>query len=80
MKTTLILACLVAICLAQRGGGGRRSTPGGAVRGGSRRWLDLGVGYKYSENDSDAVGKSYERNIFSISATASTSSPSLSKR
>lgn len=36
-----------------------------------RRWLDLGVGYKYSENDSDAVGKSYERNIFSISATAS---------
>ena len=36
-----------------------------------RRWLDLGVGYKYSENDSDAVGESYERNIFSISATAS---------
>lgn len=36
-----------------------------------RRWLDLGVGYKYSEKDSDAVGESYERNIFSISATAS---------
>ncbi len=36
-----------------------------------RRWLDIGVGYKYSENDSSVAGESYERNIFSISATAS---------
>lgn len=36
-----------------------------------RRWLDIGVGYKYSENDSSAVGESYERNIYSISFTAS---------
>lgn len=36
-----------------------------------RRWLDIGVGYKYSENDSSAANKSYERNIYSISFTAS---------
>lgn len=36
-----------------------------------RRWLDVGFGYKYSENSSSAVGESYERNIYSISFTAS---------
>ncbi|MGH8436434.1 MAG: outer membrane beta-barrel protein [Pseudomonas sp.] len=36
-----------------------------------RRWLDVGVGYKYSENDSSAAGESYERNIYSVSFTAS---------
>lgn len=36
-----------------------------------RRWLDIGVGYKYAENDSNFANESYERNIYSISITAS---------
>ncbi|HEY6612318.1 MAG TPA: outer membrane beta-barrel protein, partial [Pseudomonas sp.] len=36
-----------------------------------RRWLDVGLGYKYSENDSDAANESYERNIYALSFTAS---------
>lgn len=36
-----------------------------------RRWLDVGVGYAYSENDSSADNESFERNIYSISFTAS---------
>lgn len=36
-----------------------------------RRWLDIGVGYKYAENDSNVANESYERNIYSISITAS---------
>ncbi|AYC31449.1 hypothetical protein D3880_03155 [Pseudomonas cavernae] len=36
-----------------------------------RRWLDVGVGYKYSENDSSAPNESYQRNIYSLSFTAS---------
>ncbi|MBF6623121.1 MAG: outer membrane beta-barrel protein [Pseudomonas stutzeri] len=36
-----------------------------------RRWLDIGVGYKYAENDSNVRNESYERNIYSISITAS---------
>ncbi|WP_201768375.1 outer membrane beta-barrel protein [Stutzerimonas azotifigens] len=36
-----------------------------------RRWLDIGVGYKYAENDSTYAGQSYERNIYMISVTAS---------
>ncbi len=36
-----------------------------------RRWLDIGVGYTYAEDDSNAIGESYERNIYSISVTAS---------
>ncbi len=36
-----------------------------------RRWLDVGLGYKYSENDSDATNESYERNIYALSFTAS---------
>ena len=36
-----------------------------------RRWLDVGIGYKYSENDSDAVNESYERNIYALTFNAS---------
>lgn len=36
-----------------------------------RRWLDIGIGYKYAENDSSMDFESYERNIYSISFTAS---------
>ncbi|NBA96529.1 outer membrane beta-barrel protein [Pseudomonas sp. R5(2019)] len=36
-----------------------------------RRWLDVGVGYKYSENDSSAPNESFERNIYTLSLTAS---------
>lgn len=36
-----------------------------------RRWLDVGLGYKYSENDSDAANESFERNIYALSFTAS---------
>lgn len=36
-----------------------------------RRWLDVGIGYKYSENDSDATNESYERNIYALTLNAS---------
>ena len=36
-----------------------------------RRWLDVGVGYAYSENDSTSATERFERNIYSISVTAS---------
>lgn len=36
-----------------------------------RRWLDVGVGYIYAENDSTAIGESYERNIYSVSVIVS---------
>jgi hypothetical protein len=36
-----------------------------------RRWLDVGVGYAYSDNDSSADNESFERNIYSLSVTAS---------
>ncbi|MBF7730519.1 outer membrane beta-barrel protein [Pseudomonas sp. N040] len=36
-----------------------------------RRWLDIGVGYKYATDDSNAPGESYDRNIYAISFTAS---------
>ena len=39
-----------------------------------RRWLDLGVGYKYTDNDSDATprnSESYTRNIFALTLNAS---------
>lgn len=36
-----------------------------------RRWLDVGIGYKYSENDSDAINESYERNIYALTFNAS---------
>jgi hypothetical protein len=31
-----------------------------------RRWLDVGIGWKYAERDSDAIGESYDRNIYAI--------------
>lgn len=36
-----------------------------------RRWLDIGIGYKYAENDSDAANESYERNIYALTLNAS---------
>lgn len=36
-----------------------------------RRWLDVGVGYKYAETDSNIAGESDKRNIFLISLTGS---------
>lgn len=36
-----------------------------------RRWLDMGLGYKFSQNDSNAVTRSYERNMVSLNVTAS---------
>lgn len=37
----------------------------------ARRWLDVGVGYKFTQNDSNAPTRTYERNLFSVSLTAS---------
>ena len=36
-----------------------------------RRWLDVGVSYKYMENNSNAKNESYERNVYLLSVTAS---------
>lgn len=36
-----------------------------------RRWLDVGVGYKYSKNDSTQDGKSYKRNVLGLTLNAS---------
>lgn len=36
-----------------------------------RRWLDLGIGYRYSDNDSTFSGQSFERNIYQLSVSAS---------
>lgn len=36
-----------------------------------RRWLDVGVGYKYTENDSTQPGKSYQRNLYGVTLDAS---------
>lgn len=36
-----------------------------------RRWLDVGVGYKYTENDSDQPTKSYKRNVIGVTLNAS---------
>lgn len=35
-----------------------------------RRWLNVGIGYKYASNDSSRVGESYDRNIYLFSITA----------
>ncbi|MBZ9781532.1 outer membrane beta-barrel protein [Pseudomonas sp. REP124] len=32
-----------------------------------RRWMDIEVGYRYRDNDSDADDESYKRNVFQIS-------------
>lgn len=36
-----------------------------------RNWLDIGVGYTYIENNSDADNEGYKRNIYMISLTGS---------
>lgn len=36
-----------------------------------RRWLDVGIGYKYSDKDSDAANESYTRNIYALTVRAS---------
>lgn len=36
-----------------------------------RRWLDIGVGYSFRDNDSSAAGQSFERNVYMISLTGS---------
>ncbi|GLK88116.1 outer membrane beta-barrel protein [Pseudomonas turukhanskensis] len=36
-----------------------------------RRWLDIGVGYTYREDDSSAAEQSFKRNIYMISLTGS---------
>lgn len=32
----------------------------------ARRWLDIGIGYKHRENDSDVRDQSYKRNIYAL--------------
>lgn len=36
-----------------------------------RRWLDIGIGYKYATSDSNFDGSSYNRNIYAINFKAS---------
>lgn len=36
---------------------------GAGITYGIRRWLEVGLGYKFSENDSNASGRSFERNM-----------------
>ncbi|MCQ4346613.1 outer membrane beta-barrel protein [Pseudomonas stutzeri] len=36
-----------------------------------RRWLDIGLSYRYADNDSDAVGESFKRNIYTLTLNAS---------
>lgn len=47
------------------------STFGAGMTYSMRRWLDVGVSYKYMENDSTAKNESYERNVYLLSITAS---------
>lgn len=37
----------------------------------TRRWLDIGVGYTYRDNDSSAANESYTRNVYMVSLTGS---------
>ena len=37
----------------------------------ARRWLDIGIGYKHRENDSDIRSQSYKRNIYAVTFSAS---------
>jgi len=36
-----------------------------------RRWLDIGLGYSYRDNDSSAAEQSFKRNVYMISLTGS---------
>lgn len=55
-------------------GGGNRSdeitNAGVGLTYSMRRWLDVGVGYKYSQNDSNAATYSFDRDMISLSLTA----------
>lgn len=37
----------------------------------ARRWLDVGIGFKHRENDSDIDSRSYKRNIYALTFNAS---------
>ncbi len=37
----------------------------------ARRWLDVGVGYTYADNDSDIQSEKYKRNIYALTFNAS---------
>lgn len=37
----------------------------------ARRWLDIGIGFKHRENDSDLDSRSYKRNIYALTFNAS---------
>ena len=37
----------------------------------ARRWLDVGVGFKHRENDSDVSNQSYKRNIYALTLNVS---------
>lgn len=37
----------------------------------ARRWLDVGLGYTYADNNSDAKNESYKRNIYALTFNAS---------
>ena len=36
----------------------------------ARRWLDVGIGFKHRENDSDLAGSDYKRNIYALTFNA----------
>lgn len=46
-------------------------TAGFGVTYAMRRWLDIGLGYQFSQNDSNAPTHSYERNLVALTANAS---------
>jgi hypothetical protein len=37
----------------------------------ARRWLDIGIGYTYADNDSDVQSERYTRNIYALTFNAS---------
>src|SRR5690554_3718832 len=37
----------------------------------ARRWLDVGVGYTYANNDSNVTNESYKRNIYALTVSVS---------
>lgn len=37
----------------------------------ARRWLDVGLGYTYADNDSDVANESFKRNIYALTFNAS---------
>lgn len=37
----------------------------------ARRWLDIGIGYRHSENDSTRRSENYQRNVYALTISAS---------